>query len=127
LGLGDVEDVATFDRLTVFDDHPVIAVSLGAFHSVFVTENRELYTCGLGEYFKTCNATEEAVEVPRMADLGGGKAVMTAVCGLYHSILGENLREPPQHPGRLYFGLCSSVEERHFEEGDPLAECELFM
>jgi alpha-tubulin suppressor-like RCC1 family protein len=128
LGMGDVGEVTTFDRLTVFDDHPVIEASLGYVHAVFVTENRELYTCGSGGYFGTCNATEEVVKVPRMADLGRGKAVMTAVCGVCHTIIGESLREPPQHPGRLHFGLCAQpAEERHFEEPEPNVECEFFM
>jgi serine/threonine protein kinase len=32
--------------------------------------------------------------------------VMMANCGSCHTIIGENLTELPEHPGRLHFGLC---------------------
>jgi mono/diheme cytochrome c family protein len=74
-----------------------------------LTEELELYTCGLGANYRTCNATDEEVKMPRIADLGQGKAVMGAACGDCHTIIAESLRELPQHPGRLHFNL--SVRE----------------
>jgi alpha-tubulin suppressor-like RCC1 family protein len=104
LGLGDVEKVSTFERVTVFDDRPVIDIAIGTGHTAFITKDLELWTCGSGSKFQTCNATQEELKVPRRADLAIGKSVMAVACGR-HTMIAENLREIAKHPGRMHFGL----------------------
>jgi alpha-tubulin suppressor-like RCC1 family protein len=110
LGLGEIKEIDIFERLAVFDDHPVIDVSIGLLHTAFITHNFELWTCGDGRFLQTLNATEETVKVPKPAELAIGKSVMAVSCGLAFTIIAEDLREVPRHPGRAHFGLVGKSE-----------------
>jgi alpha-tubulin suppressor-like RCC1 family protein len=105
LGLGSVGTVVTFERVTVFDDRPVIEIAVGFRHTAFITKDLELWTCGDGSEFQTCNDTTDEVNIPKRAELAIGKSVMAVCCGGEHTIIAENLREIPKHPGRMHFGL----------------------
>jgi alpha-tubulin suppressor-like RCC1 family protein len=105
LGLGDIDSVSIFERVTVFDDRPVIDIAIGYAHTAFITKDLGFWTCGDGSEFETCNETTERVKFPKQAELAMGKSVMAVACGLNHTIIAENLSEMPKHPGRMHFGL----------------------
>jgi alpha-tubulin suppressor-like RCC1 family protein len=104
-GLGEVEKVSAFERLTIFDEHPVILASPGYEFTAFVTENLELYTCGCGGLHQLCNSNNDNVRSPSLAELTQGKSVMSVSCGDDYIAIAENLERIPKHPGRAHFGL----------------------
>ncbi|OHT12202.1 hypothetical protein TRFO_18108 [Tritrichomonas foetus] len=112
LGLGDIRKANTFQHVSIFDDHPIIAASLGDTFTAFITENLELYTCGDGDEYRLCNTTIGKVKVPAPADAAIGKSIMWISCGCSHMIIAENLEEVPQHPGRQHFGLDGTTRRK---------------
>lgn len=125
LGLGDIRKTNKFERVTTFDDHPVMYASLGDTFSAFVTEQLELYTCGDGDEYRLCNDTCTKVSVASPAKAAIGKSVMWMSCGCSHVIIAENLQEIPSHPGRLHFGLDGTTRRKNNRLPSKLVSAEI--
>lgn len=112
IGLSGVTKTNTFQRIPIFDKHPVVSASLGDTFTAFVTDQMELYTCGDGDDFKLGNPTTDKVRVPTPANLAIGRSISWIACGCAHMIIAENMKSVPGHYGRMYFGLDGSVHKR---------------
>jgi alpha-tubulin suppressor-like RCC1 family protein len=103
IGLGSVQQQTTFQQLHFFDDLHVVEVDCGDQHTIFVTEDGDVYGCGKNEDGRTFTGKSDPVKVPKKSLPLGGRASFVR-CGCFHSVVLVDIRRPV-HPGLLFFGL----------------------
>jgi hypothetical protein len=72
-------------------------------HTIFVTEDGDVYGCGQSDDGRTFTGKGQPVKAPRKALPLGGRASFVR-CGCFHSVALVDIRRPV-HPGLLFFGL----------------------
>ena len=95
--------------LTLLDNSPIVDLSAGASHSMFVSSSGHLFACGDGAYGQLCAPPELLTAGTHLAGTGDGilvqepclvplgQRVLGVSCGAYHTVLlmrSEALRDP---------------------------------
>ncbi|OHS94063.1 hypothetical protein TRFO_39748 [Tritrichomonas foetus] len=110
IGLNDAQQQTTFQQLHFFDNLRVTEVGCGDSHTVFVTEDGEVYGCGVSEDGRTFTGRSPSVKTPMKSLPLGGRASFVR-CGCFHSVVLVDIRRPV-HPGLLFFGLLVGTMRR---------------
>ena len=103
IGLNTSTQQSLFQQLHFFDNLRVCEVGCGDSHTVFVTEDGDVYGCGVSEDGRTFTGKAPTVRVPKKSLPLGGRASFVR-CGCFHSVALVDIRRPV-HPGLLFFGL----------------------
>lgn len=125
LGLPNIDKTNKFKRVITFDETPVLHIALGGSFSLFITEKYQLYSCGLGDYYCTCNYSKDLVNFPKKAECCLGKKITWCCAGLMHCFVVEGMDKFPVHPGRRFFKLEDSIARRRFEFSTSILNNEL--
>lgn len=110
IGLNTAQQQSTFQQLHFFDNMKVIEVDCGDVHTVFVTEDGDLFGCGQSNDGRTFTGKSTCVTEPQKSLPLGGRACFVR-CGCFHSVALVDMRRPV-HPGLLFFGLLVGTVRR---------------
>lgn len=110
IGLGEIQTQKTFQQLNFFDNLRVTEVGCGDSHTVFVTEDGDVYGCGVSDDGRTFTGKAQTVETPKKSLQLGGRASFVR-CGCFHSVVLVDIKRPV-HPGLLFFGLLVGTMRR---------------
>lgn len=105
-----IQTQKTFQQLNFFDNLRVTEVGCGDSHTVFVTEDGDVYGCGVSEDGRTFTGKAQNVETPQKSLPLGGRASFVR-CGCFHSVVLVDIKRPV-HPGLLFFGLLVGTMRR---------------
>lgn len=103
IGLVATQPQSNFQPLHFFDDMHVAEVDCGDSHTLFVTEEGDVYGCGVSDDGRTFTGKSPSVKTPVKSLPLGGRASFVR-CGCFHSVALVDIRRPV-HPGLLFFGL----------------------
>ena len=93
LGLGAQQMAATPTELRAFSDRRVLAVACGSFHTLVLTEDRQVFACGWGEHGQLGLGRRSDVTVPELIAALKHKRIVQISAGYYHSaVLSETVR-----------------------------------
>lgn len=110
IGLNSNQQQTRFQQLNFFDNLRVIEVGCGDSHTVFVTEDGDVYGCGVSDDGRTFTGKSKSVKTPQKSLPLGGRASFVR-CGCFHSVVLVDIRRPI-HPGLLFFGLLVGTMRR---------------
>eukprot|EP01083_Nonionella_stella_P107539 311542_1 len=85
LGLGDCEDRNTPQILDVFKQYNALSVAVGGNHSLILTDEGNVWSCGSCEYGALGYVSKENVLSPKRIDSLNNEHIVHVSCGGYHS------------------------------------------
>ena len=86
LGHGNTERQHVPKLVEALSGVRVCAVSCGAEHSLFLTENGQVYSCGLGKAGRLGHGTQESLDVPTLIRTFSRMRVISICAGNLHSL-----------------------------------------
>eukprot|EP00947_MAST-08B_sp_MAST-8B-sp1_P003948 g3948.t1 len=86
LGHGNQEDQHVPKLIEALSGVRVRAVSAGEYHSMFLTEDGKVYSCGLGFYSQLGHGNQEDQHVPKLIEALSGVRVCAVSAGYWHSL-----------------------------------------
>lgn len=101
---GTNEGNPTFKLIKCNENVVFSDAELGENHSIFITQDRETFSCGDNKHFQLClGMTKMPILDPTPSKLVIGKTV-GAACGSHHTLILTDSKKI-EHPGMAHFGI----------------------
>eukprot|EP00742_Colponemidia_sp_Colp-10_P003198 GILJ01003407.1.p1 GENE.GILJ01003407.1~~GILJ01003407.1.p1 ORF type:complete len:594 (-),score=58.29 GILJ01003407.1:163-1944(-) len=86
LGLGNTTNLQIPTLVQALATKKIVNVSCSYYHTVFVCENDEVYSCGRNDSCQLAHGTNGHEYTPRLIESLRGKRVIQTACGLHHTL-----------------------------------------